>query len=198
VADGPGRRRLTKDARRAELLLAGEQLFSDRSFDDVSIDDIAAAAGISKNLIYHYFSGKRDLFVSVITESADRMIAATKPDESLEPMARLHASLDAHLRYAEEHAAGYTALLRGAGGDPEVQAIIVAARERVAERVLEGLPLGPTPTPQLVLAARGWIGLVDGLTLHWLETRDLPRDRVRELLAELFVGVFTAAARSGG
>ena len=192
MPDGPARRRLTKDARRAELLRVGERLFAEKPFDDVSIDAIAEAAGISKNLLYHYFTGKRELFVTVITESAELMISTTEPDPALEPLDRLRASVDAHLRYAEEHAPGYTALLRGAGGDTEVQAVLERARDHVAERILGGLPVAATPA--LELTARGWIGLIDQLTLHWLEHRDLPREEVRDLLTDLFVALLTAAA----
>src|SRR3954451_22701385 len=111
------RRRLTKDARRAELMRAGEEVFSERPFEDVSIDDIATAAGVSKNLLYHYFAGKRELYLAVIAEAAKRMLELTEPDPDVEPIDRLHASLQAHLDYAEEHAEGYTALLHGAGSD---------------------------------------------------------------------------------
>lgn len=193
----PVRRRLTKDARRAELLEAGERAFSGRSFEDVSIDDIAAEAGISKNLLYHYFAGKRELFLAVIGDAAERMLAATEPDTTLEPMERLHASLAAHLAYATAHAAGYAALLRGAGGDPEVQAIVTRTHDRVVERTLASLPFPDGPPPEVALALRGWVGMVDALTLHWLEHPGLSQDRVRELLAELFVSVVTAAATVG-
>ena len=172
-------------------------MFSQRPFDDVSIDDIAAEAGISKNLLYHYFSGKRELFMAVITESADRMLAATEPDMTLQPMERLHASLAAHLDYAVEHAAGYTALLRGAGGDAEVQALLNELQDRVVERTLRSRPIPGGPPPELALALHGWVGMVDSLTLHWLEHRHLPQDRVRELLAELFVAVVTAGGTVG-
>lgn len=194
---GSGRRRLSKDARRAELLLAGEQVFSVRSFDDVSIEDIAAAAGISKNLLYHYFSGKRELYLAVIADAAERMLDATEPDLSLEPIARLHASLDAHLSYAAEHAAGYSSLMRGAAGDEEVQAIVNHAHDRVVQRTLVSLPFPDGPPPEVVLALHGWVGMVDGLTLAWLDAGELPQARVRELLAELFLGVITAAATVG-
>jgi AcrR family transcriptional regulator len=192
--ESSGRRRLTKDARRAELLLAGEALFSARPFDEVSIEDIAAKAGISKNLLYHYFAGKRELFLAVITEASDAMLAATEPDPSLEPVARLNASLDAHLTHAVAHAQGYTALIRGSGGDEEVFAVISAARDRVVERTLATLPIPGEPPPELILAVQGWVGLVDALTLQWLEERHLSQERVRELLADLFVALITAAA----
>src|SRR4051812_44791315 len=112
------RRRLTPDARRAELLRAGERLFTEKAFDDVSIEDIAEAAGVSKNLLYHYFSGKRELYLATIRASAEKMLIRTAPDMSMGPIERLRASIDNHLRHAEEHAAGYVKLLLGAGGDP--------------------------------------------------------------------------------
>lgn len=197
MSSGPARRRLSKDARRAELLLAGERVFSQRPFEDVSIDDIAAEAGISKNLLYHYFSGKRELYMAVITESAERMIAMTEPDMALEPLERLNASLQAHLDYAVAHAPGYTALLRGAGGDPEIQALLNDLQDRVVERTLKSLPIPGGPPPEVELALRGWVGMVDSLTLSWLDRRHLPQDRVRELMAELFVAVVTAGGTVG-
>src|SRR5438270_199550 len=81
----------------AELLHVGETLFSARPFDEVSIDDIATAAGISKNLIYHYFAGKRELFLAVIAHASERMLAATAPDLTLPAADRLRGSLEAHL-----------------------------------------------------------------------------------------------------
>jgi AcrR family transcriptional regulator len=62
----PPRRRLTPDARRAELLRAGERVFTEAAYEDVSIEDIALAAGVSKNLLYHYFEGKRGLYLETI------------------------------------------------------------------------------------------------------------------------------------
>src|SRR5262245_18505662 len=107
------RRRLSPDARRAELLRAGEAVFTARAYDDVSIEDIAEAAGVSKNLLYHYFSGKRELYLETIRTATAEMIARTEPDPSLEPIARLRSSIEQHLMHAEEHAEGYTKLLRG-------------------------------------------------------------------------------------
>jgi AcrR family transcriptional regulator len=198
MSAGPARRRLSKDARRAELLAAGERVFSERPFEDVSIDDIAAAAGVSKNLLYHYFSGKRELYLEVISDSSDRMLAATEPDRSLEPMDQLAASLNAHLTYATEHATGYIALIRGGASDDEVAAILAAAHDHVVARTLASLPFPDGAPPEVELAVRGWLGMVDALTLTWLERgRHLPQERVCELMVELFVGVMVAAGTVG-
>ena len=66
------RSRLSTDVRREQLVALGIEIFSDRPFDEVSIDDIAAAAGISKGLLYHYFPSKRDFYVAVMSRSARR------------------------------------------------------------------------------------------------------------------------------
>ena len=176
---------------------AGEEVFSERPFEDVSIDDIATAAGISKNLLYHYFAGKRELYLAVIAESVERMLEASAPDLTLEPMDRLAASLDAHLTHASEHAKGYIAMMRGAGWDDDVLAIMRSAQDRVVDRTLAVLPFPDGPPAEVALAMRGWLGLVDYLTLHWLEHSDMPKERVRELLVALFVSVVSTAATVG-
>src|SRR5512144_2015136 len=71
----PKRRiRLDNDERRAQLLSLARKAFSDRSYDDVSIDDLAREAKISKGLLYHYFPTKRDLYVAGLREIADELV----------------------------------------------------------------------------------------------------------------------------
>ena len=195
LATLPQRRRLTPDARRAELLRAGERVFTEASYEDVSIEQIADAAGVSKNLLYHYFTGKRELYLETIRAATNEMLARTAPDMTMEPIPRLRASIDQHLLYAEEHAAGYTKLLRGAGGDGEVQAIVTAARQTVVDRTLASLPLpGPKPPPALVLALHGWVAFIDEVSIAWLEHPALDRLELREMLVRQFVAILRGAA----
>jgi AcrR family transcriptional regulator len=197
VSELPVRRRLTPDARRAELLRAGEAVFTSRPFDEVSIEDIAEAAGVSKNLLYHYFSGKRELYLATIRAATQEMLERTEPDLSLEPIERLRASIDQHIAYIEEHAEGYIKLLRGAGGDEEVLAIVADAQRRVVERTVAALPLdGAEPPPGLVLAVYGWIAFIDQVSIAWLEHPHLCRDDLREMLVHQFVAILTASART--
>jgi AcrR family transcriptional regulator len=192
LADLPQRRRLTPDARRAELLRAGERVFTDAAYEDVSIEQIADAAGVSKNLLYHYFSGKRDLYLETIRAATSEMVARTEPDLRLPPIERLRASIDQHLVYVQEHAEGYIKLLRGAPGDAEVQAIITAARRRVVERTVASLPSADTD-PALVVALHGWVGFIDEVSLAWLEHPALSREDLREMLVHQFVGIISAS-----
>ena len=194
LATVPQRRRLSPDARRAELLRAGERVFTESSYEDVSIEQIADAAGVSKNLLYHYFGGKRDLYLETIRAATSEMLARTEPDLRLPPIQRLRASIDEHLAYVEEHAQGYVKLLRGAGGDAEVQDIVAGARRRVVERTLATLPPA-ADNPRLRLALHGWVAFIDEVSLHWVEHPALSRVELREMLVHQFVAILGASRR---
>ena len=190
------RSRLTIDERREQLVRLGTEIFSERPFDEVSIDDIAAAAGISKGLLYHYFPSKRDFYVEIVRFSAAEMEALTEPDPSLEPAARLQASLDRYLDYVETHARGYTTVLQaGIGSDAEVGAVVDEVRAGMVERILSGVDFGGRHAPAaLRIAVRGWVGFAEAASLDWLEHRDLPREGLRDLLVATLGASIDAAA----
>jgi AcrR family transcriptional regulator len=183
VTDKPTRRvRRLSDERREELLRAGVELFSARSYDGVSIDEIAAAVGISRGLLYHYFPSKRDFYVAGLRRAADDLLEAVEP-AAREPVGdRLTAGIDAYLGYVENHARGFVSLMRGGiGSDAEVRAIVDGVRETLTVGVLEGLREAGVSAPMLRLAVRGWIGFVEAVSLEWIERREPSRAAVAEL-----------------
>jgi AcrR family transcriptional regulator len=187
------RARLQVDERRSQLLELGLQLFSDRSYDELSIDDIARAAGISKGLLYHYFPSKRDYYVEVVRRAAGQLLERT--DVAVVDVSEdaLHAGLDAYLDFVEQHARSYTALVRGGvGSDPEVAALLEATRRTIAERIVSRLS-ADDPPPLLRAALRGWIGLVEAASLDWLDRRDVSREQLRALLAQMLLAAIVAA-----
>jgi AcrR family transcriptional regulator len=183
VTDKPGRRvRRLSDERREELLRAGVELFSARSYDEVSIDEIAGAVGISRGLLYHYFPSKRDFYVAGLRRAADDLLEAVEP-AAREPVGdRLTAGIDAYLGYVETHARGFVSLMRGGiGSDSEVRAIVDGVRETLTAGVLEGLREAGVSGPLLRLAVRGWIGFVEAVSLEWIERGEPSREAVRSL-----------------
>ena len=137
--------RLDNDARRAQLLLLAKKSFSDRSYDDVSIDDLAREARISKGLLYHYFPTKRDLYVAGLREIADELVDRVHAvPVDLPPAERVRAGLDAYLDHISQHARAFVSLMRGGiGSDPEVASVIEGVRRRLSERFLEVAERGP-------------------------------------------------------
>lgn len=182
-----------RDGRREQLVAVGMRLFSERRYDAISIDEIAAEAGIAKGLLYYYFPSKRDFYLAVVRSAADQMSALVEPNESMLPLDRLVHSVDSYLSYVESHARGYATLLGGGvGSDDEVREIIDGTRARALERALGSLPLAGKPSPALRVAVRGWIGFVEGASLDWLDHGDLTREQLRDLLVHAFVTMLQA------
>ena len=82
------RERFEVDARRAQLLALGLVAFSERTYDDVSIEDIATTAGVSKGLVYHYFPSKRDFYIAALEDAAGKPFGLTKNPPGLPPRSR--------------------------------------------------------------------------------------------------------------
>lgn len=181
------------DSRRAQLLELGQRLFGTRSYDEVSIDDIAQAAKVSKGLLYHYFGGKRAFYVEVVTAAARGLVAAIDPDPELPGTMRALAGLDAYLDFVERRATAYIALVTGGlGADPKVARVLERARQGIIDRILAAVGL-TSPRPAYRLAMRAWIGGVEAACVDWLQRRDLPREQLLELLLGTLHGALASA-----
>jgi AcrR family transcriptional regulator len=193
--DEPVRARLDVDERRRQLLALGLEHFGDRAYDEVSIDELADAAGISKGLLYHYFPTKRDFYVATVSEAARELLERTATPPGGDPLERLRTGLDAYLDYVSTHGRPYAALLRGGiGTDAEVARVVDAARETVCARLVEGIRF-EARRPILRVALRGWIGFVEAATLDWLAApRGVSRASLREMLARVLMTVAEVAA----
>ena len=195
-ARAPTRSRLPVDARRTQLLELGLELFADGTYDELSIDAIARAAGISKGLLYHYFPSKRDYYVETVRLAAARLVeAAALAPTGGPPGEALLRGLDAYLDFALRHAGAFRALMRGGGGisgDPEVLAIVDDTRAAILARIVGHLGLREDDA-LLRAALRGWIGAVEATSLDWLGRRDLDRAALVGLWARVFVASLAAA-----
>ena len=131
----PKRRvRLDNDARRAQLLALARATFSNRAYDEVSIDDLAKEAKISKGLLYHYFPAKRDLYVAGLREIANELVVAvTSIPTDLPPIERARTGLDAYLDHITRHQRAFVSLMRGGiGSDPEVALVAIGVHRAQA------------------------------------------------------------------
>lgn len=188
-----GRRRLSVDDRRDELVAVGQQLIGTRAWDSVTMADIAAEAKVSKGLLYHYFSAKPDLYLAAVHAAAKELSEATRPDPALPPRQRLHHALGTHLDWIEEHAVAYRAVLQGGlSGDREVQAIVESSRDEVVSRIARDSGLDEV-SPLLRIALKGWVGFLEGACLEWLVTKDVPRDDLIRMLAAMITAAIRAA-----
>lgn len=185
--------RLPVDERRRQLLELGAELFARHPYDTLSMARIAREAGISKPLLYHYFRRKQDFFVATLQQAAEQVRVLTEPPPELPPDQALTHSLDAFLRWIQEHELAYRTLLESAGSVPEVRALIESVRDRTSERILDGLGVEQPPPPRQRAAARAWLWFMDGAVLDWLDHRDMTREELRDLLLGSLAGALLAA-----
>lgn len=189
-------KRLDLDARRAQLLALGRELFGARPFDDIPIEEIAEKAGISKGLLYHYFGSKRGFYVATIAEAARELLAATLEDPKLPPPERAMRSMDTYLDFVSENATAFKALLGGGiGTDPEVAAIVDGVRSEFVRRFLLNLGLLDPPRPVFELAARSWIGMVEAASLAWIARGAVSRETLKAFLLDTLTQTLLAAFR---
>lgn len=201
VASGRSARprvRLENDERRAQLLSLAQRVFTERAYDDVSIDDLAAAAKISKGLLYHYYPTKRDLYVASLRETAAELLAAVSTATAADaaPAERVRAGLDAYLRHVKGLGKVFVALLRGGiGSDPEVADVLEETRRAFLDQFLARAEMARilASSPLVHLALRGWLGMVEATSIEWVANSVVEREALRDLLVENLIAILRNA-----
>jgi len=160
------RRRLSPEERRTELLTLGAEVFGQRPYDEVRIDEIAERAGVSRALMYHYFPDKRAFFAAVVRNESELLFEATNtpPQPGLNLFEQLRAGVLAYLQYDDEHPHGAWAAYVGMGRtDPVLRGIDDMDNDRQANRIIErfteaiGEPLDSKVERDLRVLVYGWL-----------------------------------------
>jgi AcrR family transcriptional regulator len=181
----PGGKRLDTETRRSHLIAVGLELFGATPYDQVSMADVARSASVSEGLAYHYFSSKRDLFVSVVKRVVEDLLEATRARATAQsPRERLDAGLGAHVSFAERFPHAYSMVVQGGSGvDREVRELCEQARWAGLEEIIRSSGIAD-PSPRLKVALRGWSGFQEGAIIEWLKRRDLEESELVDLLAD--------------
>ncbi|MFI6032774.1 TetR/AcrR family transcriptional regulator [Streptomyces sp. NPDC051315] len=189
------RRRMGVEERRQQLIGVALELFARRSPDEVSIDEIAAAAGISRPLVYHYFPGKLSLYEAALKRASEDLAGRfAEPHEG--PLgARLLRVMHRYFDFVDEHGPGFSALMRGgpAVGSSTTNALIDSVRQAAYEQILSHLTV-TDPPPRLELVVRSWISLAESTALIWLDGRRIPREDLEVQLVHDFAALTAVSA----
>ncbi|MFK0233280.1 TetR/AcrR family transcriptional regulator [Streptomyces vinaceus] len=189
------RRRMGVEERRQQLIGVALELFSHRSPDDVSIDEIAAAAGISRPLVYHYFPGKLSLYEAALRRAADELAQRfVEPREG--PLgARLLRVMGRFFAFVDDHGPGFSALMRGgpAVGSNRTNAMIDEVRQAAYEQIVTHIGIEDPPA-RLELVVRSWVSLAESTALIWLEGRKIPRAELELQLVHDFAALAAVSA----
>jgi AcrR family transcriptional regulator len=183
------------EERRQQLIGVALDLFSRRSPDEVSIDEIASAAGISRPLVYHYFPGKLSLYEAALQRAADDLAGRFVESREGPLGARLLRVMRRFFDFVDDHGPGFAALMRGgpAVGSSTTNALVDAVRQAAYLQIVSHLDV-ENPPARLELVIRSWISLVESTALIWLDGRRIPRGELEVQLVHDFAALAAVSA----
>lgn len=183
------RQRLSPDERRARLLAVAAQCFAAQPYDEVTMEDVAEHAGVSRALLYRYFPSKRDLFAALYQQVAERLLARTRLDPADTLVEQLVEGLDAHIEYFAENRNTVLAANRVLAGDRLVRTIISGELDALRERLLGVLPLADAAAREAVSGVlKSWLVFVQVLCVDWLTEETCTRVELRDVCVGAVLG----------
>lgn len=176
------RTRLEPEDRRRQIVEAARQLYAVRPYDEVSMSELALAAGVTRGLLNHYFGSKRELFLAVMRDSV-LMPEQALPDLSHLPLhERIRTTMDWILEAATTYGQAWVNASGAANlhGDSDVQAIVDEADDRAARLVLDAI--GMPDDEHLRARLRPIAVLTKAVCREWLQRQTLTREESLDLL----------------
>src|SRR3954463_15716698 len=182
--------RLPRSARRKQLLAAAQQVFVAQGYHAAAMDDIADAAGVSKPVLYQHFPGKLDLYLALLDQHTETVVAAVREalDATTDNKQRVADTIEAYFRFVDEDGGGFRLVFESdLVNQPEVReridGVTLACAEAIGEVIRDDAGL---PKEQARLLAVGLVGMAQVTARYWLgDQGSIPRDAAVQLLASL-------------
>ncbi len=170
---GKPRRLLPAPERRAALIHAAKDAFAERGFAATSMEDVAAAAGVSRLIVYRHFESKEELYDVVVAETADLLILAFKETEHER---QGHVAVAALLSVARRDTNGFKVLWQHATREPQFAAHADGFRRPAVAFVRTLLTRDGLTGTRLTWAAETMLSLAIDAVTHWVELEPPERD----------------------
>lgn len=147
------------DVREQQILDAAESLLATRGFVRMTVNDIAAAAGITRGALYFYFASKQDVVTALVarTTAALQENSAALRDDAAAPEVVFATALDRTAALWREHGVVMRAAVDLGSTVPEIDELWTSAAKVVAEALAStlvrvGVPAGDGPGDAPALA----------------------------------------------
>jgi AcrR family transcriptional regulator len=193
------RMRLPADERRAVIEDAAARLFAEQGYAETRLEDVAAAAHVTKPVLYRHFDSKQALYLALLAKHRALLPRFVEPTTTDEPfLERLPALLDTWFAYVREQPYAWHLIFRDSTGGEEIQAFRRETREtarKVLAELIRAQPELSIPRRELEPTAELLRSAMVGLTLWWLEHPAAPRSVIVELVARAWRGLLAPAQR---
>ncbi len=175
--------RLGPEQRRAQILDAANVLFAERGYDEVSIEDIASSAGVTRGLVHHYFGGRKDVYIALLDRLAAVHEEQLRPPEGRGARARVGDSVSRWLDWTEANRTIYLGTIAPGEdiADPDVRRAVAELVRRAIAVVVDFHADIARDSPRLRYALECWTGMNRAATRRWLRG-EASRETTHELL----------------
>jgi AcrR family transcriptional regulator len=176
--------RLNPGQRREQILDAANALFAERDYGEVSIEDIASAAGVTRGLVHHYFGGRKDVYIGLLERLGARREEDLRPPVGRSARARVADSVSRWLDWTEANRTIWLATIaRGEDiADPDIRRVVADLMRRAVALLAAQHADIAEDSPRLRYALECWTGLNRAATRRWLRG-EATREATHELLA---------------
>lgn len=172
---------MTTERRRAQLLAIGAELFARRPYGQVSIDEVAQAAGISCGLLYHYFPSKQAFVAAVVEEEGAKLLGASTPDPADAPLRQIVAGLDVYIKQAESFPDGYRMAHYAVPTSGDLNSAHQTRITVQRDRILASLATATSLDGETEIAVTSWLAFVETAILDWVDNPTISREQLRDL-----------------
>jgi AcrR family transcriptional regulator len=192
-------RRMTPERRREHLIKVAIEIYGQVPPEQVTVDDVTRAADVSRALFYRYFPGLEQLHVAALGSIVAEMIERISMPAGGSVADQLRNAVEEFLGVVERHAAAYVALLRSGSviSTDRTDAIVDGVRDHIVALLRERAGI-TDPSPLTLMTLRGWVALVEGASLTWLQERAVPRDELVTWLCDQLAAMLTVTSLRDG
>lgn len=185
-----GSKRLPRAVREQQMLDAAVQMFSINGYHETSMDSIAAAAQISKPMLYLYYGSKEELFGACLDRELRRFVDTVRTGIDLKqnPKDLLRNTIRAFLRYIDANRASWIVMYAQATSSQAFAHTVREGRERIVElvsRVLRAGTRNPEPGVDFDMMAVALVGAGEAVASR-ISTGDTDVDEAGEMMINLF------------
>ena len=177
--------RLDPGQRREQILDAANALFSECGYDEVSVEDIASSAGVTRGLVHHYVGGRKEVYIALLERLGTMREEQLPPPVGRSARARVADDVSRWLEWTEDNRTIWLGTLgRGEDiADPDVRRVVTDLVGRaVALVAARHADLAQHDSPRLRYALECWTGLNRAATRRWLQGQ-ASREATHELIA---------------
>jgi AcrR family transcriptional regulator len=191
ASSATSRTRLPREDRMEQTLEVARTLFAERGYSASTMDEVAAAVGVTKPLLYNYFGNKESLYIACMERAGDALSAtiAASVAETGSPEEALRAGGQAFFSFLDSDRAAWEVLFDETlprGG--EIAERVEAYRGRILDLVTASI-MGQVPENMRAAAkvevealSEALLGAAEALAHWWLRTEAISAEEAADLL----------------